>query len=436
MPRILRWTAVTLVGVMAVTVAFTAGFDTGRRAPDLLAAQGDWGLRVVDWVHARLDGASPQDSAAGKTQPDPTVPDDSDDFQLFWEVYDLVESQAYGSLPEPTDLTYGVIRGSLRALDDPFTVFTDPVVTEVQRPELNSSFEGIGAYVATNEAGQLVIQTPMRGQPAERAGIMAGDIVLKVDDRDIAGLDVEDAVLLIRGPKGTTVRLTILRRGYAAPLEIAVVRDRIDIPSVNQVRTLDDLGAPDVGYIELTMFAADTTAELRSAVAELRQKGAKALVLDLRDNPGGFLDTAIGVASEFLDNVVIAYQEDKSGRRIAERAKRGGRALDLPLVVLVNHGSASAAEIVAGAIQDHRRGTLVGVTTFGKGSVQNVHDLADRSQVRVTIAAWLTPRGRMIHRRGVEPDVPVPLTSDDVAAERDPQLERAILEARALMESK
>ncbi len=436
MRRLLRWMLTAFVAATAITLAFASGFETARRAPDLLAAHGGLGTRALDWLRARHLPTSSVGAPATDSPAEASAPDSSDDFRLFWEAYNLVETQAYGELPQTTELTYGAIRGSLRALDDPFTVFTDPVVTEVQRPELNSVFEGIGAYVGTNDAGQLVIETPMRGQPAERAGIMAGDIVLKVDDRDITGMDVEDAVLLIRGPKGTTVRLTILRQGHATPLEITVVRDRIDIPSVNEVRTLDELDAPDVGYVQLTMFAADTTAELRSALDELRRKGAKALILDLRNNPGGYLDTAIGVTSQFLSDAVIAYQEDKTGRRISERAKAGGRALDLPLVVLINRGSASAAEIVAGAIQDHRRGTLVGETTFGKGSVQNVHDLPDRSQVRVTIAAWLTPSGRLIHRRGIEPDIVVRLTADDVANKRDPQLERAVLAAREALQSR
>lgn len=423
--RLVRWLAVVLLSAAAIILAFAAGFTTGTRAPRLLLARGPAGERILDAIHSRLAPTAtptPSVGAAGL--------DSAGNFGLFWEAYGIVRNSAYGPLPEDSEITYGVIRGSLRALEDPFTVFTDPVVTEVQRPQLNSSFEGIGAYVSTNAAGQLVIQTPMRGQPAERAGIMAGDIVLKVDDRDISGMDIEDAILLIRGPKGTTVRLTILRRGHPGPLEIAVVRDRIEVPSVNEVRTLEDMEAPEVGYIQLTMFAADTRDELRSAIAELRQKGARAIVLDLRNNPGGFLDTAVGVASEFLSGVVIAYQEDKAGRQLPERAKPGGRALDLPLVVLINHGSASAAEIVAGAVQDHGRGVLVGETTFGKGSVQNVHDLPDRSQVRVTIAAWRTPKGKLIHRRGVEPDVVVPLTAKDIEAGRDPQLEQAVIEAK------
>jgi carboxyl-terminal processing protease len=422
--------------IAAMLLAFGAGFVTANRVPGALGSREEMLARISDAIDGRsvqpTTAASATLEAAAVATPTSGEPAD---FGIFWQAYDRLKSDAYGAMPDDKEITYGAIRGSLRSLDDPFTVFTDPVVTEVQRPELDSAFEGIGAYVSSNAAGQLIIQTPMRGQPAERAGVMAGDIVLKVDDTDISGMDVEDAVLLIRGPKGTTVRLTILRKGIPQPMVIPVVRDRIDIPSVNDVRLLDDLGAPQVGYLQLTMFASETDAELRSAIDELRGKGAKALVLDLRNDPGGFLNTAIEVASEFIDEGVIVYQEDKVGHRIAENAKSGGHALDVPLVVLINKGSASAAEIVAGAIRDHDRGRLVGQTTYGKGSVQNVHDLADGSQVRITVAVWLTPDGSLIHRRGITPDVEVDLTAQDVEAGRDPQLERAVQEATKLLGS-
>jgi|GEM_PF-923765 len=395
---------------------------------------------------------------------DVSLAEEPSNFKLFWEAWKLVRNESYESPPDDAEITYGAIRGSLRALDDPYTLFSDPVDTEVQRPELESEFEGIGAFVQTNEEGQLVIQTPMSGQPAEKAGIRAGDIVIKVDGKDITGMDVGEAVLLIRGPKGTTVVLTILREGEVEPLVIPVVRDRIEIPSVAQARLLEDDGAPEVGYIELTVFAAETPDELEEAIDKLREAGAKALILDLRNNPGGFLNSAVAVASEFIGDGVIVYQEGSDGNRVAIDARRGGHAKDLPLVVLVNRGSASASEIVAGAIRDHERGVLVGETTFGKGSVQNVHGLSDGSELRVTVAAWLTPNGTLIHKEGITPDIEVSLdepgegsdaeegsatatpaaeegdgssedgtASDDGEPQTDPQLRRAILEALRLL---
>jgi carboxyl-terminal processing protease len=270
----------------------------------------------------------------------------------------------------------------------------------------------------------------MRGQPAEKAGVRSGDIVLKVDGKDITGLDVNDAVLLIRGPKGTQVVLTIKREDEPKLIDIPVVRDRIAIPSVAEARTLEKEGAPDVGYVQLTVFAEETKGEMDAALDELRAKGAKAIVLDLRNNPGGYLETAIQVASEFLDHGVVVMQEDGRGVRRSESAHSDGHATALPLVVLINKGSASASEIVAGAIRDNKRGVLVGETSFGKGSVQNVHSLSDDSQLRVTVAAWLTPDGSHIHKKGIPPDIEVGRTSDDVKAGRDPQLERAIQAAQ------
>ncbi|MFN2252108.1 MAG: S41 family peptidase [Anaerolineae bacterium] len=356
------------------------------------------------------DGGSAGDAADDgpsdvESGPGDSLADEPSNFGVFWEAWDYVKDASYGELPDDTEITYGAIRGSLRSLEDPYTLFSDPVDTEVQRPELEGEFEGIGAFVQGNEEGQLVIQTPMSGQPAEKAGILAGDIVIKVDDVDITGMGVSESVLLIRGPKGTTVVLTILREGVDEPLVIPVVRDRIAVPSVAVARLLEDEGAPEVGYIQLTVFAAETKEELVAAIDDLRAAGAEALILDLRNNPGGFLNSAIDVASEFIDRGVVVYQEGSDGERIAMEARRGGHALDVPLVVLVNKGSASASEIVAGAIRDHDRGVLVGDTTYGKGSVQNVHSLSDGSELRVTMAVWLTPNGTLIHTKGIEPDV-------------------------------
>jgi carboxyl-terminal processing protease len=285
-------------------------------------------------------------------------------------------------------------------------------------------------------------------------------------------MDLSDSVLLIRGPKGTTVRLTILREGEPDPVVVSVVRDSIDIPSVDGVTLLTDHGAPDIGYLQLTVFASETRDELIDALEELRSGGAKALILDLRNNPGGFLNTALDVTSEFIDSGVVVLQEDNRGRRTAMEARTGGHATDVPLVVLVNRGSASASEIVAGAIRDRKRGVLVGAKTFGKGSVQNVHELSDGSQLRVTVAVWLTPNGTLIHREGIVPDVVVSADGEEpravasgtaaaatpttgpsaspsarplgeaqesgdkaVAEDVDRQLERAIVEARTLMEA-
>jgi carboxyl-terminal processing protease len=425
----MRLIAVFMLAVLTMAIAYAFGFYTAERVP--LSALSSTGAAPLAELAAQI-GAPAVSTAAPGSPVDST--DQAGAFGVFWQALRNIQDSYYGPDAKPEELTYGAIRGSLQALEDPFTVFTDPEVTEVTKVELEGEFEGIGAYVSQNDQGQLVIQTPMRGQPAEKAGVLAGDVVLKVDGRDITGLDTGDAVLLIRGPKGTTVTLTIKREGEPDLLDIAVVRDRIEVPSVAEARVLSDKGAPDIGYVQITAFAEDTKRELDQAIDnDLRAKGAKAIILDLRNNPGGYLDTAIEVASEFIGQGIIVQQEDGKGNRRAEVARGDGRATDLPLVILINKGSASASEIVAGAIRDHKRGVLVGETSYGKGSVQNVHSLSDDSQLRVTVAAWLTPDGHKIHRTGVEPDVEVSRTADDLKNQRDPQLDRAIEEARRLL---
>jgi len=410
MRSMLRWTSLFLVASLAMASAFGSGYATAGRLDgagtlDLTRLVGS----AAGTPDAHAAGSAPSSDAV--SAPGSGGAAAPDDFDVYWEAWRAVKADYAGELPDGSQLTYASIRGSLRALEDPYTLFTDPVVNAVQSVELDGEFEGIGAYVQNDENGQLVIQTPMRGQPAERAGVEAGDIVLAVDGRDIAGMDINEAVLLIRGPKGTVVRLSIQREGVAEPFEIAVTRDRIDIPSVNDVRLLEDEGAPTVGYLQVTVFADETRTELRDAIAELREAGAQGLVVDLRNNPGGYLNAAVGVVSEFVPRGLVTVREDSQGRRFEEKVEGGGTAYDIPLVILVNQGSASASEIVAGAVRDYGRGVLVGDTTFGKGSVQNVHDISDGSQLRVTVEIWRTPNGSLIHKRGITPDVvvtPVP----------------------------
>ncbi len=400
-----------LMAVVAMTLAYGMGFVTALRLEDSTTVAA---LRDV----VSPDAASPQ--VAGSGQAGALAEGETPaNFGVFWEAWDYIQDEFYGDLPADEEMTYSAIRGSLRSLDDPFTAFMDPVVSEVNSVSLDSEFEGIGAYVTSSEDGLLMIQTPMPGQPAEKAGVLAGDIVIRVDGEDITNLDVNEAVLKIRGPKGTTVVLTIIREGEPEELEISVVRDRIEVPSVNNAHLLEEYDAPQIGYVQLTQFAAESKAELDREIQRLRDEGAQALVLDLRNNPGGYLNTAIEVVSEFIDEGVVVIQQDADEQEEPAYAKRGGKALDLPLVVLVNRGSASASEIVAGAIQDYDRGIIVGETTFGKGSVQNVHQLSDGSELRVTVAAWLTPNRTLIHKTGIEPDIAIGIDGQLLGGEQE-----------------
>jgi carboxyl-terminal processing protease len=339
---------------------------------------------------------------------------------VFWEAWRIIEREFYGELPTPQEMTYGAIQGVVKTLNDPHTAFVDAAHAELLNDDMLGRFEGIGAVVEIRE-GQFVIISPLRGTPAERAGLRAGDVVTAIDGEPTEGLSLLEAIGRIRGRQGTTVQLTIQRSGAEEPFTVEIVRDRIEIPTVES-RILDR----DIAYLKLLSFNGRATPAVRSALRELMAQEPQGLILDLRDNPGGFLPVAVEIASQFMAKGLILTEVGRDGIEREHRAGKGGLATEIPLVVLVNQGTASASEIVAGAIQDNERGLLIGERTFGKGSVQITHELSDRSNLRVTIARWLTPRGRQIHGQGLQPDIEVTLSDEDLTAGRDPQLERAI----------
>jgi carboxyl-terminal processing protease len=262
----------------------------------------------------------------------------------------------------------------------------------------------------------------MQGSPAEAAGLRPGDVVLAVDGQDMTGVAGDVVISYILGPRGTTVVLTVQREGEPEPFDVSIVRDRIFVPSV-EGEILDS----NIAYIQLFTFGTDSASELHSTLEELMAQNPRGLILDLRNNGGGFLDTAVSTTSEFIEDGVVLYEEYGDGRREAYETLGNGLATELPLIVLVNQGTASASEILAGAVQDHGRGILLGETTFGKGSVQISRLLSnDQGALRITVAHWLTPDERQIHGLGLDPDVFVSLTEEDAEAERDPQLDEAI----------
>jgi carboxyl-terminal processing protease len=343
-------------------------------------------------------------------------------FELFWEAWQIVEEEFFGPLPDPQEFTYSAIQGALRALDDPATILVEPMTSEDQMLELSGAYEGIGALVSIDDKDQVIIVSPFDGSPAMQAGIRAGDVVLKVDDVIVTGMPLEDAVRLIRGPKGTRVRLTIMREEEAEPLVIEVIRDKVELATVGGM-VLED----DIGYVRIALFSERTSQELKETLRELLDENVSGLILDLRNNPGGiFPSAAIEVTSQFLDEGIITYEQYSDGQEQAYSVERGGLATDIPLVVLVNQGTASNSEVVVGAIQDHGRGVLIGEQTFGKGSVQRVHELSDGSGLHVTIALLFTPDHHPIHEEGLTPDIVVPFTEENFLQGVDPQLERAI----------
>jgi carboxyl-terminal processing protease len=344
-----------------------------------------------------------------------------DQFRVFWESWRIVQDQYYGAPVDASVLTYGAIRGAVSTLGDPFTWFAEPEEAERIREAASGSYSGIGAVVNDNEAGNVIIVRPFPGGPADRAGLLPGDIILEVEGTATADVGLQQAVDNIRGPVGTPVHLLIERDALEAPFEVELMRAQIEIPSVEQ-KMLDG----GIAYLKVNEFRSNAPAQVRAALKELLEQGPDSLVLDLRDDPGGLLSSSIEIASEFVAEGVIVREKGSNGLDQEHLARGDGLATEIPLVVLVNSGTASASEIVAGAIRDHGRGVLIGETTLGKGSVQSPVDLSDGSHLRLTVAHWFTPNGQLIHGEGLVPDIEVPLSEEDLANGRDPQLDRAI----------
>ena len=346
-----------------------------------------------------------------------------DEFSLYWEVWHRVEEQFYGEIPDEPASTYGAIKGALGTLNDPYTLFIEPEPAAQEKAQLEGQFGGIGAFVSRDEEGRVILE-PMRDQPAEEAGLEANDILVAVDGAPILPeMTTDEIVLMIRGEVGTEVVLTVEREGSDSPLDITIERAIIETPSAHW-RVLEE--EPAVGYIQLTAFTERSNKELDQAFEELIDQGAQSFILDLRNNGGGLLDAAVDVTSQFIrEGVVVREDRKNEGERVYD-VTGGGKALDQSLVVLTNGGTASASEIVAGALQDYDRATLIGEKTFGKGSVQLIYELSDDSRLHVTVAKWFTPNGNAIDGIGLQPDIEVPVTEEDRNEGRDPQLERAI----------
>lgn len=342
-------------------------------------------------------------------------------FRVFWEAWRVVQEEFYDGPVEASELTYGATRGAVAALGDPFSWFADPEEAERIREAASGRYSGIGAVVNENEAGNVIIVRPFRGGPADLGGLLPGDVVLQVEGTGTRDLTLEQSVALIRGPAGTPVHLVVQRTGLDEPFEAEIVRADIDVPSV-EYRVLDE----GVAYLKLNDFRGHAAEQLHAALGELLAEEPPALILDLRDNPGGLFSASIEIGSEFIEEGVIALEKGSNDLDKTYMALGDGLATEIPLAVLINEGSASASEIVAGAIRDQGRGILIGETTLGKGAVQNPVDLSDGSHLRLTIAYWFPPDGQLIQGEGIAPDIEVPLTEEDLAAGRDPQLEQAV----------
>lgn len=346
---------------------------------------------------------------------------DDVDFNEFWEVWNHIRTQYVKQPVSEVKLFYGALAGMAASLEDPYSVFFEPVMAEKFNQELSGTFDGIGAEVGM-KAERVTIVAPLPDSPAERAGIRSGDAVLAIDGVDTTGMTIDVAVSKIRGKRGTQVKLLLGRKGSKEPFEVLIIRAPIVVKSV---RT-EFKDSNKIAVIKITSFAEDTVRGFDKAIRDILNKGAKGIILDLRGNPGGYLDAGVSVTGEWVKNNVVLIERSADGTEKTYNSNGNARLEGLPTIVLVNEGSASASEILAGALQDYGRATLVGKKTFGKGSVQDYQQFGDGASLKLTIAEWLTPKGRFIDKIGIEPDVPVELTEEDYNADRDPQMDKAL----------
>jgi carboxyl-terminal processing protease len=397
-----------LLGIALLVGGFSGGFLVGHLLPF-----GDFQTGSTLPV-ANAHTLSPDTQAA-------TPQDLQTLFKPFWEAWQIIHTQYVDQPVNDTKLMEGAINGMMQSLGDAHSTYMDPQTYKDANAQLAGSYEGIGAFVDTTGT-YLKITSAMAGSPAEKAGLLAGDQIIAVDHQDMTGTNPELVRQKVIGPAGTTVHLTIERQGTANPLEFDVTRAKIDVPSASGKMLENGLG-----YVQITTFGDNTTKELTDTLKTLIALHPKGLILDLRDNGGGFLQTAVEVVSQFQGSGVVLYEQYGDGTKKPYDIIPGGMATKLPIVVLMNEGTASASEITAGALQDYGRAKLVGVVSYGKGSVQNWVPLSDNEgAVRVTIARWLTPKERQIDKKGLTPDVYVQRTADDRKAGRDPQLDMAV----------
>lgn len=336
-------------------------------------------------------------------------------------ILDLLKSKYYDpSKIDDTKAFDGALSGMVSSVGDPYTVYFDKESTASFNEEMSGSFSGIGAEIGIKD-GSLTVVAPLKDTPAEKAGIMSGDIILKINDEDTQGMSSDTAVSKIRGDKGTSVKLTIYRPSDKSTKELTVIRDEIVIQSVEYEKK------GNIAIITMTSFNDTTSSKFKEVSNEiLNDKDIKSIILDLRNNPGGYLNTAIDVASYWIRSGVVVQEKDKNDQVVKHNAIGNPIFENYPTVVLINQGSASASEILSGALKDYKKATLVGKKTFGKGSVQEYQELGDGTAIKITVAEWLTPSNININKNGIDPDIDIDYTEKDFEKNIDPQLNKAI----------
>ena len=389
--------------ILIAMLAFVLGWQLGHR---------DYQLQ---WKNYK-----PQFNITNQQPPDKNV---TVDFKLFWDTWNLLENKYIDKKAlDPQKLYYGAIQGMVAAVGDPYTVFLPPQAQKSTKEQLGGSFEGVGIQLGYDKDKHLVVIAPLKDTPAFKAGVKPGDLILKVDGKDVTNMSLPDVVNLIRGPKGSSITLNIYTVDDAKPRDVTLTRDTIVVKSVDFEAKTTKSGKK-VAYLRLSSFGEKTKDEWDDAVGQALASAPQGVIVDVRNNPGGFLDAAIYIGSEFINSGDIVMQEDAQGNRQSYPVVRTGKMLKLPVTVLINKGSASASEILSGAIQDHKRGQLIGTQSFGKGTIQSAEDLSMGTGIHITTAKWLTPDGRWIHNVGLTPDVKVEAGDDQ---NKDPQLDKAL----------
>ena len=394
-----------MAGVFIAVLIFIVGLTVGAAAANGFRFSGSSAFPVIE------SATGTENSSTG-----------SIDVTLMNDIIRRLRSQWYGEIPSDDQLTDGALRGLVSSLGDPYTSYVEPKYAQMLEQDMTSKFEGIGATLRQTSGGAVQILRTFENSPASKGGVLPGDIIDAVDGTKVTGLSTVEVAALVRGTKGTTVTLTLRRAEKPKAFDLILVRDQIVIPLV----TTKMVGNNKIAYISLFDFSQEASTQLNSRLQTLLKQHPKGVILDLRDNPGGLLSQAVDVGDTFLKEGVFIIERDNKGNEKRDYTTDKGIAQDIPLVVLVNSGSASAAEIVAGAIQDYGRGKLIGETTYGKGSVQLPQMLSNGGQLRITIQRWYTPKNRGIHGTGITPDFVVTRTTADEQANRDPQLDAAV----------
>ncbi len=354
-------------------------------------------------------------------RPKSTKPDDVD-LSQFWRVWELIHENYVDKGAIDTDkLVYGAIQGMVNSLEDPYTVFFPPKESKAFLEQIQGAFGGVGMELGLRDKTLTVI-APIKNTPASRAGILAGDKIVKIGEQTTLGMSIDEAVSLIRGEKGTQVTLSIYRDTWSEPKDFTLTREQIIIPAA-EWKMLEG----NVAYLQIYAFNENVDQEFKKAAVEISASGAKKIILDLRNNPGGLLDSAVNIAGYFLDaNKTVTIEKNADGTQKTYSTSKNALLKNYPLVILINKGSASASEILAGALHDNRNVSLIGETSFGKGLVQQIFDLDKGASVKITFAQWLTPNGTFINKHGIEPNIAVERTDADTQANKDPQLDKAL----------